>query len=112
MGLGIAFPIQLKKGQLVTSSGADLVYQHIIALLQTETKERLGLINFGIPDYTFLSYPDFLRVGNDIRERLENYIPECRFDIKAYLGDEGVGLVEIYWTYLEEDQDKIVLQFK
>jgi hypothetical protein len=110
--LGIAVPLRIEKGQLVTATDAELAYQHIISVLQTETFERLGLIDFGLPDYTFNSYPNFLRVGNDIRERLESSIDTCIFDVSAYLGDDGIGLVEINWTYLNEEQPAINLQFK
>jgi hypothetical protein len=112
MVLGIAYPLQIVKGQLVTSSDAELAYQHIKAVIQTETFERLGLINFGLPDYTFTSYPNFLQVGNDIKERLETNVTECRFNVNSDLDDNGIGVIQIYWTYLAEEQDPIALQFR
>lgn len=107
---GISYPLNIVNGQLQTSSDVALVADHIKAVLETETQERLGRANFGLPDYTFSGYPDFLRVGSDIQERLENTIPEAQFSVKSALGDDGIGRVVVEWAYRGE-QDRISLEF-
>jgi len=111
MATGIAFPLEIVKGQLKTHSDFDLVYGHVLATVQTEVRERLGLINFGLIDYTFASYFDFLRVGNDIRERLESAIPDAGFNVLADLRDDGIGTVAINISYQDEDDQDINLEF-
>lgn len=112
MATGIAFPIELDaNGQLKIDSDYDLVYDHVLATLQTEKGERLGLINFGLDDYLFSSYFDFLKVGNDIRDRLEAAVPEASFNVLAELGDDGIGKVQVNITYADSSEKIISLEF-
>jgi hypothetical protein len=108
---GIAYPLQIINGQLVTATDTELANDHINATIETETLERLGLPNFGLPDYTFNSYPNFLQVGSDVKNRLENWISECSFNVASNLDDTGIGTIEIFWKYKSEQKESITLSF-
>lgn len=96
---GLAYPLQIDKGNLKTHTDEDyqLIHDHIKSVIETETGERLGLYDFGIPDLTFTSYPVFEAVGNLFVDKLAQYVPEASFQAKAYLDETGTGTVEVYW---------------
>lgn len=101
---GIAYPLQIKEGNLLTHTDTNyqLTLDHITSVIETEVGERLGLYDFGIPDLTFTSYPVFESVGSLFVEKLTQYVSEANFQAKSYLDETGSGTVEIYWSVKKE----------
>ena len=109
---GIAYPLQLdSSGSLKLASGSDYIGQQILSYLETELGERLGLPNYGLPDFLLKSQtaPGF--IAADIEAKLPLFIPQATFQVQANLSDDGELEIQIFWNYQGEEQAPISTTF-
>lgn len=104
--LGVAFPLEIDPNtkNLRVATGADLIEGHIKSVLQIEPLENPMRPEYGTPGVLFESQQDFSQYLAVIRENLIREIPKARFVVSGSLGDDGQGIVEIDWTYIETEQ--------
>lgn len=94
---------------LITSEDADLYRGHILSWLLTDKGERIMRPNYGMKDYLFSAVPDLGVILTEIREGLEENIPDCQFQLQGSINELGEVVVSVYWAWKGEDQNTLVV---
>jgi hypothetical protein len=107
---GLAYPLQINgSGGLKLSSDSDNCRDHIVSWLETQTGERLGLPDYGTPDFLLNSYQSFSAVAVEINLRLSNAVPEAQIAVSGDIDGNGQGLITVEWIYRGSSQPAITL---
>jgi phage baseplate assembly protein W len=95
---GIAYPLTIADGQLITATDADLVRQQIFSVLETRPHERVMRPRYGMPDLLFSAIvPGILGVA--IQQALAAEIRQGVFEVALVDYDyEGGFEVEVRWS--------------
>lgn len=106
---GIAYPLAIDpaSGGLRVAADGDLIRGHILSWLQTIPLERVMRPDYGTPDYLFSSQNNWQAIAAQIEQRLITAIPQARFVVVGELGEEGEGVLEVFWSYEEIDQESV-----
>jgi len=97
---GLAYPLRPDPltGGLALESDSELIRDHLLSFLKTETGERVMLASYGIPHQLFKSYTDLLVANAQLSLRLESWIPQATFRCDATYENNGEVLLNIFWT--------------
>lgn len=109
---GVKFPLAINtaKGDLVLVSDANLYKSHIMTWLSTVPLERVMRLNYGLKDYLFETIPDVSVITTFIREGLIEYVPDVTIeDVEGSINDAGEVVINVYWSYLDEEQSTLQL---
>jgi hypothetical protein len=106
---GIDFPLQIFRGNLKVSSDADLFKGHILSWLQTELKERVMRLEYGLADPLFNTIADIGLISNSIREGLTKYVPQVSVDVLGTINDNGEAEFQVRWIYKEQESSLLVV---
>jgi hypothetical protein len=110
---GFTYPLQINAdGGISLSSDADYIQQQIRSYVETELGERLGLAEYGLPDYLFQTYQAVGFIARDLETKLPIFIPQASFSCRAEINDSGEASVEIDWTYQDEEQSTLTFKFE
>lgn len=102
---GYKFPLELSvSGQLMLASDEDYILGLIRSYVQVYRGERLGLPNYGIPDYLLKAESAFGLVASDLQSRLSASIPNAEFAVRTILTDTGDATVLVSWRYRGREQ--------
>ena len=105
---GFAYPLVSDGlGGLKVVSDGEYVQGLIRSFVETELGERLGLEEYGVPDYTFKAYHAFGFAAKDIEKKLAQYIPQATFSAVSYINDLGEAEISIYWSFNGTEQDTL-----
>lgn len=55
---GLAYPLTVLNGSLQLAEDADVVFQHILSVLETRPGDRVYRPSYGAPDYTLSGLPN------------------------------------------------------
>ncbi|MBD2452242.1 hypothetical protein H6G76_35115 [Nostoc sp. FACHB-152] len=99
MTKGINFPLSVVSGNLAVTSEGDLFKGHILSWLQTEPRQRVMRPAYGMKDYLFETISDISLITSNIKEGLQDYIPQVNFEVQGSLSDTGEVEVYVYWSY-------------
>jgi hypothetical protein len=111
---GLAYPLAIDpvtKG-LAIASDADYIAQQIRSFVETERGERLGLPNYGLPDYLFSAYQAIGFIARDLETKLPQFIPQASFSCTASINDAGEAIVVINWIFQGENQVPLKFTFE
>jgi phage baseplate assembly protein W len=106
---GIAYPLAIDPatGGLRVAADAELIRGHILSWLETEPLERVMRPDYGTPDYLFTSQNNWQAIAARIEQRLITVVPQARFSVVGELGEEGEGVLEVFWSYEGIEQDPV-----
>ena len=108
---GVAYPLAVGlDGNLTTATDADLIATHIRSLLETEPGESPMRPEYGTPNALFESQQNFAAYASDVQRRLIATIPQAQFSVSGTLGDEGVAILTINWSFNSSEQTPIIAE--
>jgi hypothetical protein len=106
---GYKFPLEIdSSGNLVLAEDSDYISGLILSYVSVDLGERLGLPNYGLPDYLLRSYQSFGFAGDDLKRRLTADIPQAEFAVNSELDDNGQALITVFWSYNGVNQEPVI----